>query len=96
MIMETKPNSGNLQEPYTLRCVKPLEVLNDFYGEEDDAEEYLYIDAGTYWESSDSIPERDFRLYGKGKMEGWYIDLTADCLNEHFEVIHKVGHDERD
>lgn len=92
MSMEIKSNNnGDLQEPYILRCIKPLEVLNDFYGEEDDAEEYLYIDAGTYWESSGSSSGRDFRLYGKGEMEGWYIDLTADCLNENFEVIHKGG-----
>ena len=97
MSIETKSNnSGNLREPYTLRCIKPFEILNDFYDEEDDAEEYLNIDAGTYWESSDSISERDFRLYGKGEMEGWYIDLTADCLDKNFEVVPEGEYDERD
>ena len=98
MNMETKSNdnSGNLQEPYTLRCVKPLEVFNELYGEDGVDEEYLYVDAGTYWEILGLVSGRYVRLYGMGEMAGWYIDQDADCLNEHFEVVPEGEYDECD
>ena len=96
MIMETKPNSGNLQEPYTLRCVKPLEVFNELYGEDGVDEEYLYVDAGTYWEILGLASGRYVRLYGMGEMAGWYIDQDADCLNKNFEIVPEGECDERD
>lgn len=79
---------GAPDEPYVVRCVKAFELLNEW--DEDGSCGYIYVDEGSEWEISSPSYESDYMLEGNG----WVLDLSERCLNEHFELVHEGGCDE--